>query len=237
MTQILIVEDNRNLADGLRLNLETEGYVVDVAHDGQAGLAQARATHPDLVILDLMLPKVDGYRVLRTLREERFENPVLILTAKDDEIDHVRGFRLGADDYVTKPFRLLELLARVEALLRRARVPARGAPAGVPGSAVPLDVVAFGQVRVEGTTRTVFRDGHPVALRPKEFDLLLALIRRGGAVATRDQLLGEVWGYESEVVSRTVDTHVLELRRKLEDDPAHPRHIITVRKAGYRFQF
>jgi len=235
MTQILIIEDNRNLAHGLRVNFEAEGYLVDLAHDGGEGLAQIRARSPDLVILDLMLPGIDGYRVLRTIREEQYEGPVLILSAKSNEMDHVRGFRLGADDYVTKPFGLLELIARVDALLRRSRANGRAAASG--DATAALDAVTFGAIRVEPATRLVYRGGEPVALRPKELDLLLALIRRGGAIATRDALLDEVWGYESEVITRTVDTHVLELRRKLEQNPAAPRHILTVRKAGYRLQF
>jgi two-component system alkaline phosphatase synthesis response regulator PhoP len=235
MTQILIIEDNRNLAHGLRVNLEAEGYVVGLAHDGGEGLALIRARSPDLVILDLMLPGIDGYRVLRTIREEHYEGPVLILSAKSNEMDHVRGFRLGADDYVTKPFGLLELIARVDALLRRSRANGRAAASG--DTTAALDAVTFGAIRVEPATRLVYRGGKPVALRPKELDLLLALIRLGGAIATRDALLDEVWGYESEVITRTVDTHVLELRRKLEQNPAAPQHILTVRKAGYRLQF
>lgn len=237
MTQILIVEDNRNFAHGLRVNLEAEGYVVELAYDGREGLTQIRSRSPDLVILDLMLPGVDGYRVLRTIREEHFEGPVLILSAKSDEMDHVRGFRLGADDYVTKPFGLMELIARVEALLRRSRAHVRNGSPSPAESALAMDAVTFGAIRVEPATRLVYRSGEPVALRPKELDLLLALIRRGGAIASRDALLDEVWGYEPEVITRTVDTHVLELRRKLEQNPAAPRHILTVRKAGYRLQF
>jgi DNA-binding response OmpR family regulator len=236
MSDILIIEDNRNLAEGLRVNLEAEGYGVHIAHDGEQGLAVARAIAPDLIILDLMLPKMDGYRVLRTLREAMFENAVLILSAKTDEMDHVRGFRLGADDYVTKPFGVRELVARIEALLRRSRARPSADPRN--GARAPaLEAVEFGSIRVEPATRLVFRQGQLVALRPKELDLLLALIRRQGAVVSRDDLLNEVWRYDADVVTRTVDTHVLELRRKLEDDPASPRHILTARKAGYRLQF
>jgi DNA-binding response OmpR family regulator len=227
MTRVLVVEDNADLAFGLRNNLEIEGYEVMVAADGPAGLAAARTAAPDLIVLDLMLPGMDGYRVLRALREERRTTPVLILTARGEESDKVRGFRLGADDYVTKPFGVLELLARVEALLRRAG----GAAADANG-----DHHAFGDVEVDTATRTVLRAGEPVCLAPLEFDLLVALLRRGGAVATRLELLKEVWGYHAAVVSRTVDTHVTVLRRKLEDDPAEPRHILTVRKIGYRLQ-
>jgi DNA-binding response OmpR family regulator len=227
MTRVLIVEDNRDLAFGLRNNLEIEGYAVDVAADGPAGLAAARRASPDLVVLDLMLPGMDGYRVLRQLREEGLTMPVLILTARGEETDKVLGFRLGADDYVTKPFGVLELLARVEALLRRSR------PA-TPAAAHPVQ--QFGEVEVEVSTRSVRRAGRPVALTPMEFDLLVALLRRQGAVASRLELLSEVWGHASDVLTRTVDTHIGELRRKLERDPSTPQHILTVRKAGYRLE-
>jgi two-component system, OmpR family, alkaline phosphatase synthesis response regulator PhoP len=226
MTRILVVEDNPDLAYGLRNNLEIEGYDVDVVDDGTQGLARARAEGPDLIILDLMLPGLDGYRVLRALRDEGRRMPILILTARGEEADKVRGLRLGADDYVTKPFGVLELLARVEALLRRAAPP--GESAGPPER--------FGTIEVIPASRTVTRDGQPVPLTPKEFDLLLALLQRCGAVATRMELLTEVWGYSAAVLSRTVDTHVAELRRKLEADPAAPQHILTVRKAGYRLE-
>jgi DNA-binding response OmpR family regulator len=220
MARVLIVEDNRNLAHGLRTNLEFEGHVAEVAEDGEAGLAFARGRSHDLILLDLMLPGLDGFRVLETLRAEGIETPVLVLTARGDEADKVRGLRNGADDYVTKPFALRELLARVEALLRRAS----GAPAAL----------AFGGVVVNPATRAVTRGGQEVTLRPKEYELLHALLRRGGRVATRSELLREVWGYQESVVSRTLDTHVGELRRKLEEDPGRPRHILTVRKTGYR---
>jgi DNA-binding response OmpR family regulator len=221
MTRVLIVEDNHDLAFGLRNNLEIEGYAVDVAGDGPSGLARARGTRPDLIVLDLMLPGMDGYRVLRQLRDDGFTMPVLILTAKGEEADKVLGFRLGADDYVTKPFGVLELLARVQALLRRSR------------TAAP-EPDRFGQVQVDASTRTVTRSGRQVPLTPMEFDLLVALLRRRGAVASRMELLSEVWGHSSAVLTRTVDTHIGELRRKLEEDPSTPRHILTVRKTGYR---
>jgi DNA-binding response OmpR family regulator len=230
VTRILVVEDNPDLAYGLRNNLEIEGYEVAVAADGAEGLAHARRSRPDLVILDLMLPGLDGFRVLRALREEGRDVPVLILTARGEEADKVRGLRLGADDYVTKPFGVLELLARVEALLRRAgngRTP-EGARAR------PLE--RFGEIEVDPATRTVRRGEKPVYLTPMEFDLLLALVRRRGAVASRLELMKEVWGHQAAVLSRTVDTHIAELRRKLEADPSVPRHILTVRKAGYRLQ-
>jgi DNA-binding response OmpR family regulator len=233
VTAILLVEDNAPLAQGLKSNLEFEGHEVLVAataQDALAALSGHRAAENgsafDLVILDLMLPDGDGYRVLRTLREGGDGTPVLILTALGEEADKVRGFRFGADDYVTKPFGLLELLARVDALLRRGR---RNQ------IAEPGDVVVFGDARVDLRARQATRNGRPVALRPKEFDLLAALVRREGTVATRHELLREVWGYDPEVVSRTVDTHVAELRRKLERDASHPLHIVTVLKTGYRF--
>lgn len=228
MTRILIVEDNRNLATGLRNNLEIEGYEVDVASDGTSGLALARSVTPDLIVLDLMLPGMDGYRVLRTLREDGVDTPVLILSARGEETDKVLGFHLGADDYVAKPFGLLELLARVDALLRRA--------AASRAKNKLTDLVAFGDVQVDPGTHDVRRKGEPVTLRPKEYDLLIALLRRRGQVVSRTELLEEVWGYSGEVYSRTVDTHVAELRRKLEDNAAEPRHILTVRKTGYRIQ-
>ena len=226
MTRVLVIEDNRNLATGLRNNLEIEGYQVEVAGDGQSGLALARAADPDLIVLDLMLPGMDGYRVLETLREEGSDTPVLILSARGEETDKVLGFHLGADDYVAKPFGLLELLARVDALLRRAASAGSKARLAAP--------VAFGDVQVDPGTHTVRRAGAPVMLRPKEYDLLLALLQRRGQVASRAELLEEVWGYSGEVYSRTVDTHVAELRRKLEENAAEPRHLLTVRKSGYR---
>jgi two-component system alkaline phosphatase synthesis response regulator PhoP len=225
---ILIVEDNADLAYGLQNNLEIEGYQVAVAADGLAGLDQARALKPDLIVLDLMLPGLDGYRVLKTLRDEALDMPVLILTAHGQEADKVRGFRLGADDYVTKPFGILELLARVAALLRRAARPDRDAAA--------RQRERFGDIEVDAASRTVYRQRAPIALTPMEFDLLVALVRRRGAVASRLELLHEVWGHSSAVLTRTVDTHIAELRRKLEENPAAPRHILTVRKAGYRLE-
>lgn len=228
MTRILVVEDNRNLATGLRNNLEIEGYEVSVAGEGASGLSFARSWSPDLVILDLMLPGMDGYRVLKTMREEGIDTPVLILSARGEETDKVLGFHLGADDYVAKPFGLLELLARVDALLRRASAAGAATKLAAP--------VTFGDVHVDPRTHTVQRAGAAVSLRPKEYELLIALLQRRGQVASRAELLEEVWGYSGEVYSRTVDTHVAELRRKLEENAAEPRHILTVRKTGYRIE-
>jgi DNA-binding response OmpR family regulator len=226
MTRILVVEDNAQLAYGLQTTLELEGYTVTTAADGATAIRRAAEWGPDLVILDLMIPEVDGYRVLRTLREQGMEQPVLILTAKGEEADKVLGFRLGADDYVTKPFGRLELVARVQALLRRA------AKAQQP-PAEPVE--RFGDVEVNPGARTVTRRGEELSLTPKEFDLLLALIRKRGLAMTRLQLLKEVWGHTAAVMTRTVDLHIFELRRKIEDDPSAPKHILTVRKVGYRF--
>jgi two-component system alkaline phosphatase synthesis response regulator PhoP len=226
MRRVLIVEDDPDLGFGLRTTLEIEGYEAEVAEDGVQGLRRAREDRPDLVILDLMLPGMDGYRVLRTLRAEGNRVPVLILTARGEEADKVLGFRSGADDYVTKPFGLLELLARVEALLRRAGGGVAQAPA----------IDRFGEVEMDRAARTVTRRGEAVQLAPREFDLLLALYDRNGGVISRQDLLREVWGHRGAVLTRTVDIHVAELRRKLEDDPAEPSHILTVWKKGYRLR-
>ena len=222
---ILVVEDNSDLAYGLRNNLEIEGYTVTVASTGAEGLATARRLRPDLMVLDLMLPEMDGFRVLKALRAEGHQWPILILTARGEEADKVRGLRLGADDYVTKPFGVLELLARVEALLRRS------APGGVGPS-----VWRFGAIEVDPNARAVRRGGAEVSLTPKEFDLLVALLDRQGGVASRYDLMQSVWSYQADVSSRTVDTHIAELRRKLEDNPRQPEYILTVRKTGYRLQ-
>jgi DNA-binding response OmpR family regulator len=223
--RILVIEDNATIAEGIRMNLAVEGYEVEVAATGERGLTHARRWDPHLAILDLMLPGMDGYTLLRTLREEGRDLPVLILSARGAETDRLRGFRLGADDYVVKPFSLPELLARVAVMLRR------HAPEERPQASRSWQ---FGDVSVDAGSREVLRHDAVVLLRPKEFDLLLALLRRDGRVATRAELLDEVWRYEPDVVSRTVDVHILELRRKLESDPAQPRHILTVRKTGYR---
>jgi DNA-binding response OmpR family regulator len=230
VSRVLIVEDNEGLALGLRNNLQYEGYATQVAGTAAAGLALARESALDLIILDLMLPDSDGYRVLRALREAGDETPVLVLTALGEEADKVRGFRLGADDYVTKPFGLMELLARVEALLRRADIGKRAAPSSVAGD----EPERFGDVAVYAGTHTVTRGGEIVPLRPKEYELLAALLARRGRIASRLELLREVWGYGEDVMSRTVDTHVAELRRKLEEDAANPKYLLTVRKTGYR---
>ncbi|NKB90590.1 MAG: response regulator [Acidobacteria bacterium] len=224
MTRLLLVEDNIDLAFGLRNNLEIEGYHVAGAEDGEEGLRCLLEDGPwDVVVLDVMLPKMDGFRVLKMARDAGVDAPVLLLTARGEEADVVRGLRLGADDYVTKPFGILELLARVEALLRR-----RGA------ASQSERVLAYGDTEIDLAARTVSYDGDSVALTPKEFDLLVALYRREGAAASRVELIQEVWGYPASVITRTVDTHIAELRAKLESDASEPRHILTVPRVGYR---
>jgi DNA-binding response OmpR family regulator len=227
MARILIVEDDADVATGLKNNLEIEGHEAEIVSDGQSAIERARKWAPALLVLDLMLPKVDGLRVLRTVRDTDPDVAILILTARGDETDKVRGLRLGADDYVTKPFGLLELLARVESLLRRRQPQASG-------TARDADILHFGTVAVHVRARKVVKGGVPVALRPKEFDLLVELLTRRGTVVSRLDLMKAVWGYSSAVITRTVDTHIGELRRKLEVNPAHPRHIVTVHSSGYR---
>jgi DNA-binding response OmpR family regulator len=224
--RILVIEDNAALASGIEYNLGLEGHEVQVAEDGRRGLTLAREWRPDLVILDLMLPGMDGYEVLRAIRGDSNDVPVMILSARGEEADKVRGFRLDADQYVTKPFGVLELLERVGALLRRS---------AARDSREPDTQIRFGNIVADPTSRTVTRAGRAVQLSPKAFDLLMALVAREGKVMTRQELLREVWGYGAFVVSRTVDSHVAELRRKLEEDPAEPGHIVTVWKVGYRF--
>lgn len=226
--RILLVEDNVDLAFGLQNNLEIEGYEVELAADGRTALARVPEIEPDLVVLDLMLPELDGYRVLKELRGDGWQMPVLVLTARGEEADKVQGFRLGADQYVTKPFGLLELLARIERLIARSR--------SVNGAGPGRTVARIGEIEIDLDARRVLLRGEEVALTPKEFDLLSTLARHRGAAVSRQDLLEEVWGYPSDVLTRTVDTHVAELRRKLEDDPADPRYIVTVRTVGYRLE-
>lgn len=230
MSRILVVEDNADLAFGLKTILEFEGHTVEVEGDGETGLKRARESEPALVILDLMLPRKGGYEVLREMRESGMRTPVLILTARSQESDLVMGFNLGADDYVTKPFSTAELVARVRALIRRSGIKAQSGTSA-------HGVERFGDVEVNPDTRMVRKGGEVVELTPKEFDLLMALLQRKGAVASRTELLKEVWRYgNAEIMTRTVDVHIAELRRKLEEDPADPKHILTARKAGYRLQ-
>ena len=225
MKKILIVDDEPTLIATLKYNLERENYQVATASDGEGALSEARNGSPDLIVLDLMLPRVSGLEVCRILRKET-SVPILMLTAKDAEIDKVVGLEVGADDYVTKPFSVSELLARVAVHLRRTSI-----------AAAPNDGIVhrFGDIEVRPAARTVSLRGEAVSLKPREYDLLLKFIARPGIVFTRQKLLREVWEHQADVLTRTVDIHVGELRRKLEADPAHPRHFITVWKTGYRF--
>ena len=233
--RILIVEDNADLAFGVQKTLEANGYQVAVAGNGTVALAMVRAERPDLVILDLMMPIVDGFTVLQNMRRDGVDVPVLILSAKSDEADKLRGFRAGADDFVTKPFGLLELVARVAALLRRSErhhVDASAADAAAEHAGPALRVE---EGEIDPIARRVMRGGNVVPMTPKEMDLLLALTAVPGTAVSRPRLLADVWGHAPDVQTRTVDIHIAELRRKLEPEPAHPRHFITVWKTGYRF--
>ena len=224
MNSILLVEDNRDYAATLRANLEREGYEVTVAATGLEGLALAKTSEPDLMILDLMLPTMNGFTVLQRLRDEGRDIPVLIMTALGTEEEKLRGFGLGADDYVVKPCGLLEILARVRALLKRAST--TGSP--------PRPETRVGDLTIDFGARMVRRGPDEIQLRPKEFDLLAALVRHRGRVVSRADLLREVWGYAAGTESRTVETHLAALRERLGDDPQAPRYIVTVRRAGYR---
>ena len=230
---ILILEDNETLALGLRTSLEVEGYRVDCVTNGNDGLAWLEQHNPDLVVLDLMLPGLNGFEVLRRYRARGGTAAVLVLSARDQEVDKVQGFRIGADDYVVKPVGVLEFLARVEAIIRRLAPAGRGS---VNEAGTRAAQHRFADVVVDPRTRTVLRAGKPVELSPMEFDFLAFLIEAGGDIVSRDTLMRQVWHYSMGVTSRTVDQHVAKLRNKLEPDPAQPRHLITVRKAGYRFQ-
>jgi DNA-binding response OmpR family regulator len=220
---VLVVDDERTVLETLAAALEREGYRVLTAADGAAGLAQYRSNHPDLLVLDLMLPELSGIELCRIIRRES-SVPIIMLTAKDSEIDKVVGLEIGADDYVTKPFSLRELLARIAALLRRSRARA------VESEPVLVDI---GRVQVDLAGHRLVRDGRRIAVKPKAFDLLAFLLRHPGQVFTRDQLLQQVWGYDYAGESRTVDVHVHWLRQQIEPDPAHPRLIETVRGVGY----
>jgi DNA-binding response OmpR family regulator len=221
--RLLLIEDNSHFAAALRNNLEIEGFAVDVAGNATSGLQQIRDLPPALIVLDVMLPGRDGYEVLRHIRDDGLDIPVVLLTARRDEVDKLRGFGLGADDFITKPVSILELIARIRAVLRRAH----------PGSESAPLWIRFGDVEVHPGTRTVRRSGVDIELRPKEFDLLLALLRHQGRIVSRAELLRDVWGYQADTVSRTVDTHMAGLRQKLELDPLNPRYFITVRSVGY----
>ena len=224
MKRILVVDDEPTLVATVKYNLEREGHVVLTAADGESGLSIARSHRPDLIILDLMLPGLDGLEVCRILRRETTV-PILMLTAKAEEVDKVVGLELGADDYVTKPFSMRELMARVRALLRRAETPPMEA-----------EVVTAGDLQVDLRKREVSRGEQVLDLKPKEFDLLTFFLRNRGRAFTREQLLDQVWGYDFAGDTRTVDVHMSWLRQKIEDEPSKPTRLITLRGVGYRFE-
>jgi two-component system alkaline phosphatase synthesis response regulator PhoP len=226
MTRVLVVEDDDSMARALQDGFQYEGYDVVLARDGATGLALAADVQPDVVILDVMLPKISGLDVCKQLRANGNRVPILMLTARGQEIDKVLGLKLGADDYVTKPFGFLELVARVEALLRRAQSDTAKAT---------VEIYRFGDVVADFKQHAVSKNGRPVECSPRELRLLRYLVEHRGEVMSRDQLLDAVWDYDSPPLTRTVDMHVAKLRRKIEDDPADPRWIVTVHRIGYKF--
>ncbi|HJR61768.1 MAG TPA: response regulator transcription factor [Vicinamibacterales bacterium] len=224
MKRILLVEDEPGLVLTLRDRLTREGYAVDTANDGPSGLERAAGEAFDLVLLDVMLPRLGGFDVLKDLRKRNVETPVIMLTARGQVVDKVVGLKLGADDYVTKPFEMVELLARIEAKLRRA-----------PVTPHPTEGYQFGAVRVDFRRAEVTRDGAPLELSAREFQLLKYFIEHRGATLTREELLNEVWGYNAMPSTRTVDVHVAWLRQKIEPNPRHPQFVLTVHGMGYKF--
>ena len=224
MTRILIIEDDPAILRGLADNLGCESYDVVTAADGEQGYSLARGRKPDLIVLDLMLPRMSGYEVCRKLRAEGMMTPIVMLTARGDEADRIVGLDLGADDYIAKPFSIRELLARVRAVLRRTQVQ----------NALPAEL-RFGNVTVDFRRYEAQKNGRPVELTRKEFGLLRLLAARSGEPVTRDDLLNQVWGYDATPTTRTVDNHVASLRAKLEDNPSDPRHLFTVHGVGYKW--
>lgn len=224
--KILLVEDEEGLIITLTDRLRSEGFDVVSANDGKKGFDAAIKGSFDLIILDVMLPKKNGYDVARDLRQKGIDTPILMLTAKGETIDKVLGLKLGADDYLTKPFEVIELLARIEALLRRSPIHTNGTTA---------EIHRFGQITIDFKKAEVTREGHPVELSAMEFKLLQFLIENRGEVHTRDQLLDAVWGYDAMPTTRTVDVHIAWLRQKLEENPRHPQYIHTVHGFGYKF--
>ncbi len=224
MTTILVVEDDLKILRGLEINLKFEGYAVLTATEGYEGLRKAEEEPVDLLLLDLMLPGLSGYDICRRVRQRKPDLPIIMLTAKGQEIDKVAGLDLGADDYVTKPFGVSELMARVRALLRRCEARGKG-----------LEQYSFGHVKLDFKKYQAEVNGKEVELSAKEYDVLRYLIERVGEAVHRHDLLDEVWGYEAMPTTRTVDNFILDLRKKLEEDPAHPEHILSVRGVGYKF--
>ena len=225
--KILIIEDEEDLVKGLKINLVDEGYEVDYALNGKEGLEKAMKEKPDLILLDIMLPGMNGLDICKELRQNKMDIPILMLTAKGEEIDKVIGLEIGADDYISKPFSIRELLARVKAHLRREN---RG------GETVP-EVVHLESMKIDFGHYKVIRKNDDIDLTSLEVDVLRYLIGQGGKVVSRDDLLDKIWGYEKYPTTRTIDNHILKLRKKIEIDPNHPRHILTVYGGGYRFVY
>lgn len=224
MSDILIIEDEAQMRSGLKDNLEFEGYVVDVAEDGQIGLDKSLSKSYDLIILDVMLPKLSGFDVCKKIRERGIKTPIIMLTAKGEEIDKVLGLELGADDYVTKPFSLRELLARVKAILRRTDE----------SSSKAQQKITIGKLEIDFNSYTAMVEGKSVAMTHKEYEIVKYLWQHKGATVSRDNLLEEVWGYDDYPTTRTVDNFILKLRQKIEINPNRPKHILTVHGIGYK---
>jgi DNA-binding response OmpR family regulator len=230
MRHVLIVEDDEAMSVALRDGFQYEGYSVTVAQDGEAGLHLATSASPDLILLDVMLPKMTGLDVCKQLRSTGNGVPIIMLTARGQEIDKVLGLKLGADDYITKPFGFMELLARAEAVLRRS-----GSGASPAQPALPPDTYSFGDVRIDFKRHEATKAGEPIDLSPREFQLLAYFIEHKGEVVTREKLLDTVWDYNAIPFTRTVDMHIAKLRKKVEDNPSDPRFIVTVHRLGYKF--
>jgi DNA-binding response OmpR family regulator len=228
MTHVLIVEDDEAMSVALRDGFEYEGYSVSVAKDGEAGLQLATAATPDLILLDVMLPKMTGLDICKQLRGTGSAVPIIMLTARGQEIDKVLGLKLGADDYITKPFGFMELLARAEAVLRRCVTGSQPATA-------PPDVYRFGDVTIDFKRHEATKAGEPIDLSPREFQLLAYFIEHKGEIVTREKLLDAVWDYNAIPFTRTVDMHIAKLRKKVEDNPGDPKYVVTVHRLGYKF--
>ena len=226
MERLLIVEDEVALAEGLRDNFEIEGYEVLLAHDGEAGLSLAKSERPDIIILDVMMPKMSGFDVCKELRGSGDQTPIIMLTARTEEVDRILGLELGADDYVAKPFSMRELVARVKAVLRRQ-----------PGKkSKNIKIEDIGKIRIDFDHYLAYdRDGNQIDMTFKEFEILKFFQQNKEKTVSRDELLDKVWGYEIYPTSRTVDNHIVKLRKKIEQDPEHPKHILTVYGIGYKF--
>jgi DNA-binding response OmpR family regulator len=233
--KVLVVEDEATLQETLVYNLKHQGYEVETAGDGNTALDVARKTHPDLILLDVMLPGIDGFEVCRILRQET-NIPILMLTARDDEIDRVVGLEIGADDYITKPFSMRELIARIKARLRVVRMMQETSRISTPSMIpAPQPQLTFGNLELDLIRREVRQNGQVIPVKPKEYELLVFLAQHQGQALSREYILQQVWGWDFTGDSRTVDVHVRWLREKIEPDPAAPQRILTVRGAGYRF--